>query len=188
MRRLLAVGAIVGAAVLALPVPADAKTIERGHFDDHEVIDFDDFCGDLVVRLEVHDTGTYSARLGGPGQLPRFASTHHGGATWTNVATGRSFTAWWNYSNKDIKVTDNGDGTLTVLYQVPGPERIYGVDGQQLNISTGMMRLAALIDHNGTPRDPSDDTFLSEELVSDHGYPPQPPFDFFAEFHRQTAA
>lgn len=86
----------------------------------------------------------------------------------------------------DVRVTNNGDGTFTALYQIPGPERIYGPDGQLLNTSGGTIRFAAIIDYGGTPSDPSDDVFISEEFVSDHGGQPQAPFDFCDSFRDLT--
>jgi len=63
-------------------------------------------------------------------------------------------------SKKDLKVTDNGDGTLTILVNAAGGQRIYGPDGKLLFRDPGMVRYEFLIDHNGTPTDPEDDEFL----------------------------
>ena len=57
-------------------------------------------------------------------------------------------------------------GPITILDQIPGPERIYGPDGQLLNTSGGTFRLQTVLDDGGTPNDLSDDTVLSEELIS----------------------
>jgi hypothetical protein len=112
--------------------------------------------------------------------------SHHGGGTIINLATGISFSVDWNYLNQDVRVTDNGDGTLSVLHQIPGPERWFGPDGNLLFTSGGTMRLEAVFDHAGTPSDPSDDTFISEEFVSEAGGRPQPNFDLCAAFRTLT--
>ena len=187
MRKLIITTVALAALAWVQGPTASASTIEHGRFDDHFVDVREDVCGGLTMVVEGDDRGRYSLRLGGPDQLPRFSSTHHGGASFTNAATGLALTATWHYSNQDVHVTDNGDGTLSVVYQVPGPERIYGPDGQQLNISTGSMRLEATIDHGGTLQDPYDDVFLGEEFLVGHGYPPQPPFDFCDAFRSLTA-
>ena len=40
----------------------------------------------------------------------------------------------------DQGVIDNGDGTITILTQVPGPEKTYGPDGKLLFTSGGTFR------------------------------------------------
>jgi hypothetical protein len=67
--------------------------------------------------------------------------------------------------NKDLRVTDNGDGTLTILFLATGNDVFYGSDGEVIGRDPGQIRLEILVDHGGTPTDPSDDEFLSEELV-----------------------
>lgn len=178
-----------GVIVLALGVgvtSADAEPSESVRFDESFTEVIDDFCGDLDVTLDVHDQGQYVVRLTGPDRLPRYTGTHHGGATYTNLATGKAIFITWNYTFHDVHVTDNGDGTLTILSQIPGPERFYGPDGQVLFTSGGTMRLDALIDHGGTPGDSSDDTFISEEIVSSVGGQPQDPFHFCDSFRTLT--
>lgn len=147
---------------------ADAKPYESVRFDEHDVYVVDDYCGDLEVRIEFNDQGHFVIRPTGPDGLPRFSSNHHGSATHTNVATGKAFTIKFDYVNSDVRVTDNGDGTLTILFQVPGHERYYGPEGQLLFMTAGTIRIEAIVDHRGTPSDPSDDLFISEELVADH--------------------
>ena len=90
----------------------------------------DGYCGDLRVRIDFHDQGVFVGRPAGKERFLRYTVSHHGGGTITNLATGRAFTFVWNYLEQDIKVTDNGDGTVSILSQVPGPEKIYGPDGQ----------------------------------------------------------
>jgi hypothetical protein len=144
------------------------------------------FCGDLQVRIDFHDQGVVVGRMAGKSRLLRYTQSHHGGSTWTNLATGKAFTFTWNYLNQDLRVTDNGDGTLTILWQLPGPEKIFGPDGQLLNTDGGTMRLETILDHGGTPNDPADDTFVSETVVSSNGGPPQGEFDFCDAFRTLT--
>jgi hypothetical protein len=83
----------------------------------------------------------------------------------TNPDTDRSVTVVSNVLNKDLKVTDNGDGTLTVLLMATGNDVIYGADGKAIGRNPGQIRIEFLIDHNGTPDDPFDDEVISEEVV-----------------------
>ena len=183
---------ITAVAVAALVVgigatPAAARTIEKIDFEVHDVYVVDDYCGDLEVRIDFNDRGHFVIRPTGPDRLPRFSSTHHGSSTHTNVATGKAFTFTWNYGEMDVNLADNGDGTFTAVYQVPGPERYYGPDGQLLFTSGGTMRIRIVVDDNGTPDDPGDDFVISDEFLGEHGGQPQADFNFCDSFRTLTA-
>jgi hypothetical protein len=55
-----------------------------------------------------------------------------------------------------------GDGTLTILVLATGSDRWLDSDGKLLFANPGQIRFEILIDHNGTPSDPSDDVFLED--------------------------
>jgi hypothetical protein len=57
-------------------------------------------------------------------------------------------------------VTDNGDGTLTILLLSTGNAVLYGEDGKVIARDPGQIRVEILIDNGGTPTDPSDDEFI----------------------------
>ena len=178
--------AVAGFALSAGTAVVQAKPIEHIRFDEQGSNVVTDFCGDLSVRDEFHDQGVIVGRTTGADRLPRYTQTHHGGTTITNLATGRAFTVTWNYNNQEVKVTDNGDGTISILTQVPGPERTYGPDGTLLFTSGGTFRYLTILDHGGTPSDPTDDTFVSDEVVSSNGGKRQPDFDFCEQFRTLT--
>ena len=48
------------------------------------------------------------------------------------------------------------------------------------------MRLLTVIDYAGTPLDPSDDQFVSQEFVSSNGGKPQPDINYCDSFHVLT--
>ena len=83
----------------------------------------------------------------------------------TNRANGKTVTLTVVRVNKDLRVTDNGDGTLTILALATGNDVFYGPDGKAIGRNPGQIRVEILVDHSGTPTDPSDDVFLAEELV-----------------------
>jgi hypothetical protein len=83
----------------------------------------------------------------------------------TNLANGRSLRSVSKVIEKDQRVTDNGDGTLTVLIKATGNATLYGENGKAIARNPGQIRLELLIDHGGTPNDPSDDEVLAEEVV-----------------------
>jgi hypothetical protein len=66
---------------------------------------------------------------------------------------------------KDLRVTDNGDGTLTILELSTGLATLYGPDGPAMGRNPGQVRFEFVVDHGGTPTDPSDDVLLEENLV-----------------------
>jgi hypothetical protein len=88
-------------------------------------------------------------------------------AVFTNLANGRSVTAFSRNIDKDLRVTNNGDGTLTVLILATGNAVVYGENGKAIARNPGQIRIELLVDHGGTPKDPSDDEVLSEELVKE---------------------
>lgn len=61
---------------------------------------------------------------------------------------------------KDLKVTDNGNGTLTVLVLATGNLVTYDQSGKAIARNPGQVRFEVLIGDGGTPQDPSDDEFL----------------------------
>ena len=63
---------------------------------------------------------------------------------------------------KDLKVTDNGDGTLTILVLGTGNFTLYGQDGKAIARNPGQVRFEVLIDNAGTPDDPFDDEFIAD--------------------------
>jgi hypothetical protein len=69
-------------------------------------------------------------------------------------------TSVFNFISKDLKVTDKGDGTLTILVMSTGSSKVHGPDSGFLFNDPGQIRFEVLIDHGGTPTDPSDDEFL----------------------------
>lgn len=172
--------------LLSTQTAGQAEPLEHTRFDESFSEVVDDFCGDLDVRFDFQDRGVLQVRQAGQDRLPRYTVTHHGGVTITNLATGKAFTIGWHYLEQDVKATDNGDGTLSILVQIPGPEVFYGPDGQRLYVSGGMYRVELTVDEAGTPGDPSDNFVSNEEFISDNGGQPQPPFNFCNSFRQLT--
>lgn len=185
-RRLMVLVAVAGAAMGAGTAVGQAQPYEQVRFDERGSDLVEDYCGDQNVRIDFHDQGVIVGREAGESRLLRYTQSHHGGSTITNLATGRAFSFTWNYLNQDVRIVDNGDGTITILAQIPGPERIYGPDGELLYTNGGTLRLQTVLDDGGTPNDPSDDTFLSEEVVSSNGGKPQGEFHFCDSFRTLT--
>ena len=80
--------------------------------------------------------------------------------SWTNVETGATFSATRHGAEKDLLVTDNGDGTVSIEVQSTGPTKYYDDDGNRLFIDAGRSTGTLVLDTGGTPSDPSDDEFV----------------------------
>ena len=170
---------VVSIGILAVLVAseqvADARPLERGTFayGGDSVVDW---CGsDAPFRDQFDVTGTVVGRVTGQrgGDGFRYSQTYHGTAIWTNLATERSISIVWNDHDQDLHITDNGDGTGTLLWQSSGTVNYYGPDGKFVTNGPGAARLETIIDFAGTPGDPSDDTVISGKVVSNVGrFPP----------------
>ena len=79
---------------------------------------------------------------------------------YTNLANGNTVTEVGNAVDKDLRVTDNGDGTPTILIMTTGNAAVYGPDGKAIARNPGQVRFEFLVDHGGTPTDLTDDEFL----------------------------
>ena len=58
----------------------------------------------------------------------------------TNVANDNTATSVGKVVDKDLLVTDNGDGTLTILVLTTGPAAAYGPDGKAIARNPGQAR------------------------------------------------
>ena len=152
----------VAVALGLVAAPASAKPIERAHFQESGSEILSDFCGDLTVREDFEVRGSFLFNPHGPDGLPYAIETIHGWVSWTNVANDKTLTAVFNNVTKDLKVTDNGDGTVTLLVMATGSNKTYGPDGKLLFNDPGQIRFEVLIDHGGTPTDLSDDEFIAD--------------------------
>lgn len=161
-RRSLVIGA---ATVLAVPLfasVATARPLERARYHDTFTEEVEDFCDvpglDVAWGYDDYVNVTFNAR--GRDGLAYFTGTVHGMTWWTNLSTGKTMTSVYDFVDKDHKVTDNGDGTLTILVLAAGGGKILDANGKLLYKDPGQIRYEILIDNNGTPTDPSDDSFL----------------------------
>jgi PAS domain-containing protein len=162
LRKLGFAAGFAAAASLALAGAAWTQPLERGTFHE-EFTDVDDaFCdiAGLTVQEDVVVDGRFLVNPHGPDGLVYFMDSLHISRTFTNLDNGNAITAVERTLFKDLRVTDNGDGTLTVLVLGTGNSTAYGQDGKAIARNPGQLRFEVLVDHAGTPDDPSDDEFL----------------------------
>ena len=165
LSALLALG-VTAAAMLAAGAAAQPPFKERFH-DEGTLVD-EDFCGaGLTVDGTFVEDGSLLVVAHGPDglayHLEHFSATN----VITNRANGKTVTAEGSAVTKDLRVTDNGDGTLTILGLSTGNDVFYGPDGKAIGRNPGQIRFELLVDHGGTPTDPSDDEVLDFQLVKE---------------------
>jgi hypothetical protein len=151
---------------LSTAVPAAAEPLVKERFHAEGTFVDEDFCG---AGLTVDGTFVTDGRLlvvpHGPDGLQYFLEHLKVTVIYTNRANSKTVTLEVTRVNKDLRVTDNGDGTLTILALATGNDVFYGPDGKAIGRNPGQIRVEILVDHGGTPTDPSDDEVLAEELV-----------------------
>ena len=163
--RALILAALAGFVVpmLVSGPPSSAKQIERGEFNNVFTGEIEDFCDvpGFTVEFEAVVKGRFTVKSHGPDGLLFFTEHLSISQTFTNVANSLSVVEKTRVLNKDLHVTDNGDGTLTIVLMSTGPSSLYGPDGKAIARNPGQVRFEIVVEHGGTPTDPSDDIELS---------------------------
>ena len=167
MRHRWVIGVVAGLATVAVSATAAAKPLDRGEF--HNEFDgvVEDFCDVEGLTVEFHAVveGRFRVNTHGRDGLVYFAENTRVTNTLTNVDNGNFVTEHVVVLGKDLSVTDNGDGTLTVVQLSTGNATVYNSSGKAIGRNPGQIRIEFVVDHNGTPTDPSDDIVLSETVV-----------------------
>ena len=163
-QRLGVILALGATAAVTLGAAASAGQVFRETVHDEGTFVLEDFCDQpgmtvdvaFALDLRVHVVPHRRDRLD--------YFLQHGIRTevLTNPANGKSLTSVAKVIEKDMRVTDNGDGTLTILILATGTAVLYGENGKAIARDPGQIRFKILVDHGGTPTDPDDDEFLAD--------------------------
>jgi len=163
--KVITVLTVAAVAAAAFVSGAGAGPPTRFTIHDEYAFEEEDFCD--VTGLSVSTSGVLDIDVKvmprGRDGFDYFAQ--HGGQSETLTANGRSLTSVANVNEKDLRVTDNGDGTFTVLIVATGNATLYGTNGKAIARNPGQTRLELVFDVNGTPDDPFDDIELSRRVV-----------------------
>ena len=171
--RIAPIAGIAAVLMTAFATSASAAPTFSEHWDDDVTTVYpagsEDFC-DLPFDVVEHyqESGSFVGVNRGPAGLFYGGASFKGAITWTNPTNGRNYRQEFSGSDRDHKVVDNGDGTLTLQGQVTGPNRFYD-NGRLAFIDTGMVRFTITFDDGGTPTDPTDDgegQFVSLDKVT----------------------
>ena len=160
--RLAAMVALGATATVTLAAAASAGPPIHETFHEEETVVEQNFCE--VPGLTVEFTTVVDGRIHivphGPDGLLYFMAHIRATEFVTNLANDNTVTAEYTATDKDLRVTDNGDGTLTILVLTTGNAVLYNEAGKAIARNPGQTRIEILVDHAGTPTDPSDDEFL----------------------------
>ena len=162
--RLVTIGAAAAAVALAAFLPAaTAGQVFKAtdHVEETDV--FENFCDagitvdytlvfDLAFQFVPHGDGLWY--YVGHGRMVE---------TFTN-ADGDTVTSTANVTEKDQELTDNGDGTFTVISLSTGNATVYGPNGKAIARNPGQTRFE-LVFAIHDPDDVTDDELLSRTLV-----------------------
>lgn len=171
IRRAVGIAA-VSAGLAFAPSSALAAPTQVGVQSDHASFDvtFDatGVCG-IQQAVSGHAVGTSTdiMRLNKSG-FPLFFSNFVGTTTFT--AGTRSATVRFAGPIRDVRVVDNGDGTITVTSASSGLISVISDgSGSVLLREVGRLVVDTVLDYNGTPSNADDDVFLSQTIVSTAG-------------------
>jgi hypothetical protein len=156
------------ASIAAGPIAAAAAgttgQVFRETIHEEDTLVLEDFCDRQGLTVEVAFVLDMRVHMVPHGEDRLAYFLQHGIRTevLTNPANGKSLTSVAKVIEKDMRVTDNGDGTLTILVLATGNAVLYGEDGKAIARNPGQVRFELLADDGGTPSDPSDDEFLAD--------------------------
>jgi hypothetical protein len=183
-RSLAAAGAL---ALLGLAAsPASAVVLEHRHFVDSGTEPFD-FCPDINAEVSWNDHVNELVRTRGHDGLVYFKANVHGSNVFTNLDNGGTYSSVYTFTDRDLKVVDNGDGTLTITIANSGSFKWFDTDGNRVLKGAGQFRAEITVDHGGTPTDPSDDVELDFVVVKNAGLDETAGRDFCEDLAEFTA-
>ncbi len=156
--------ALAGAASISMTGLVSAAPLEHGVFHDEFSFVETNFCGvaGLTVRADGVADGRFLVKRQGRDGLVYFMEHVHVSSVRTNLANNKTISDDERTVTKDLKVVDNGDGTLTITVLATGNFVVYGANGKAIARNPGQVRFRFIVDHGGTPADPSDDVEVAD--------------------------
>jgi hypothetical protein len=157
--------ALLLCAPLLLAPPAAAKVIDRGVIQEEYSETVDDWCGQEGLSVDVQGVVHIRFKVTSQGRQRLVHFHDNVSVDETHTANGVTTRYVERTLFKDLKVTDNGDGTLTIVVLATGNATLYGPDGKAIARGPGQVRFRLVVDHAGTPTDPDDDQVISFEQI-----------------------
>jgi len=160
-RGILAAAAAVTFAATVIAAPsATARPLERGTFVDGFSVTDENFCdAGVVVDIDATQEVRFLFNTRKPGTAPYWKANAWETIVYSNLE-GDSVTEVTRLVDKDLAITDNGDGTMTILILATGNTTVFDESGKAVARNPGQVRYEVLIDYGDDIADPSDDAFL----------------------------
>jgi hypothetical protein len=136
--------------VAAFSSPSSARVVEGEAFHDEFSGTIENFCdAGIDVDFEGSVDGRYRVVDRGPhNELDFFMERTRIVQVFTDQLTGQQATDIQPGTlNKDLKLTDNGDGTITIIVLATGGARTYGDSGQLIARNSGQVRFRIVYDY-----------------------------------------
>jgi hypothetical protein len=152
-------------AAAALASTAGAGAPDRFTIHDEYAFPLEDFCDVPGLTVDLAGVLDIRVQVNAKGRAGLDYFLQHGTQKETLSANGVTLTSVANVIEKDLHVTDNGDGTFTILIVATGNAVLYGPNGKAIARNPGQVRLELVFDDNGTPDDPFDDVELDRKVV-----------------------
>jgi hypothetical protein len=160
---LIIIGFAIASALVA-SAPATAAPLDKGRFHDVSTEFFTCESTGTPVQNDVDVWINFTLNQRGSSPFPYYRENVSGTNVFTNLDTGGTFTNVFSVNAKDHVITDNGDGTITILVIATGGSRYYDTDGNLVLNDPGQVRFSFDVDYNGTPSDPSDDVDVPDSF------------------------
>ena len=147
------------AALAVLVGPASARQSVHENWHDEGTLIHENFCGaaGLTVSDEFVADGKITVVPHGSDGPEYFLNRYKETNVVTNLANGKVIGFSFTVAEKDLKVTENGEGTVTVLFLSTGNLVLYGADGKAIARNPGQVRIESVFDEDGE--------LISERLV-----------------------
>ena len=116
----------------------------------------------FLIRHDGRSNARLQTRTRGTDGPEYFSIRYNTGDVYTNVDTGESFTGTTSVREADLRVTENGDGTITAVATTRAITKFHDPSGALIGIDAGRITSTYLIDLMD-PVDPEDDVVLAQE-------------------------
>jgi hypothetical protein len=150
------VSVLIGLTILlvGLTGPASAAPSHWEPVEDEFSEEFE-ACPGVDVLWELTVTGKSRFTTRGRNGLPLYQEHVTDTEVYTNLANGEWVRVVSTRTEHPLSVTNNGDGTLTYLYNHTGKSTMYAADGSVVaRLGTGGVRIEKTFAHHGTPYNP----------------------------------
>ncbi len=156
---------VASAAVLAAVASAGQPIRETIHVD--ETFELENYCDVEGMTVEIHRVMDIRLQIKTRGRDGFAYFMQHVDLREVLTFDGTSLSSHAKFIEKDLRITDNGDGTVTVLILATGNAVLYGTNGKAIARQPGQTRFELVIDDGGTPTDPSDDEVIDRRVVKE---------------------